>query len=72
MAIMVDIEILYIERKLNKIQELILEYNKKSKYKLNISYGYSVRNIGDTTPLIDIYKEADKNMYRFKKKYKEA
>lgn len=56
--------------KLKEIFKLIKYYNSKSKYNLDISYGYVIKEQGDTTSLLALLEEADKNMYKFKKKRK--
>ena len=35
-----------------------------------MSFGYATREAFSITSLIDTYKEADKNIYEFKSKYK--
>lgn len=71
-AIIVDKDILDIERKLKEMKSLLYKYNESSEYILKISYGYSVRNSGDTVSLMKIYRQADNNMYMFKKKFKKV
>lgn len=52
------------------MKEKIEDYNYNKICKLEISYGYFNRGNGDKRPLIEIYKEADKKMYVFKKQIK--
>ena len=54
------------------MDKLICQYNDNSLYEINISYGYEVRESGNTVSLINIYKNADKNMYDYKRGYKES
>lgn len=49
-----------------KMVKSIKDYNNESKYKLEVSYGYSIREKEEKTPLINIHEDADKNMYIFK------
>lgn len=70
-TILKDKDILEFKYKLKEIDKLVYEYNKNNTYKIKISYGYSIREIGDNTSLNNIYKEADKNMYEFKNKNKD-
>lgn len=69
-SILVNIDILKIESEIKEINKLICNYNNDNLYKLKMSYGYATREAFNNTSLINIYKEADKNMYEFKNKYK--
>lgn len=69
-AILQNINILEIKYKIMELNELISIYNNKSIYKIKMSYGYAVRQAGDNSSLMNVYKEADKNMYEFKKRCK--
>lgn len=61
-----------LQTKFKEMDKLICQYNDNSLYEINISYGYEVRESGNTVSLINIYKNADKNMYDYKRGYKES
>lgn len=69
-AILNNIDIEVIKSKIDDMKEKIEDYNYNKICKLEISYGYFNRGNGDKRPLIEIYKEADKKMYVFKKQIK--
>ena len=71
-AILVNKAIKEVQIKFKEIDQLILTYNNNSIYKIKISYGYEVREVGSTDSLLDIYKNADEKMYNFKKRCKEV
>lgn len=71
-AILTNKNIIELQAKFKEIDKLIYQYNNNSLYELNISYGYEVRECGDTISLLNIYKNADKNMYNYKRQYKES
>ena len=71
-AILVNKAIKEVQIKFKEIDQLILNYNNNSIYKIKISYGYEVREVGSTDSLLDIYKNADEKMYNFKKRCKEV
>lgn len=71
-AILKNKDILELKYKLKEIDNLVCEYNNENIYKIKISYGYSIREVGDNNSLANIYKEADKNMYEFKNRNKKA
>ena len=61
---------LNIELKMQYLKLLFEEYNNSNKHKLEISYGYATRKAGEDISVEDLYKEADKNMYKDKIKNK--
>lgn len=69
-SVLLNKDILDIEYKFKKMENLISEYNNKSIYKIKTSYGYATREVGKTTLLQSIYEQADNNMYMFKRKCK--
>lgn len=69
-AILMDINNSQLQEKFDEINDIIEQYNSKTIYHIKIYYGYATREVGDIISLNDIYKEADKNMYDFKKKCK--
>lgn len=69
-AILNNIDIKVVKSKIDDIKEKIENYNCDKICKLEISYGYFNRDNGDKTSLSEIYKEADKKMYMFKRKTK--
>lgn len=71
-AILTNIDIFEVERKIEEMNKLIWKYNNNSLYKIKASFGYATREVGSNDSLINIYKEADKNMYEFKSKYKKV
>ncbi|WP_166484627.1 sensor domain-containing diguanylate cyclase [Clostridium cuniculi] len=71
-AILTNKNIRELQIKFKEVQQLISNYNNNNIYKINISYGYEVRECGDTISLLNIYKNADKKMYDFKKRCKEV
>lgn len=69
-SILQNIDTLKIKDKIKELNELAGVYNSENIYKIKASYGYATREVGDNNSLIDIYKEADKNMYELKKRWK--